>query len=355
MTEVGVLMPVRNGARWLPAALDSILGQTLPSIEVVVVDDGSIDASPGILAAYRARDPRLRVLASPDAGLVAALNHGLMACSARLVARMDCDDIALPDRLAEQAAEMRRRPRLAVLGGSVELIDAAGIVIGRQDYPDGIETVARLVEGPTLAHPAVMLDRHAVLAAGGYRPQYRLAEDYDLWLRLAERDPVSLGNLESLVLRYRIHADGVGQRHAVEQELVRAVAWGCHALRRSGIADPCSDPAEAIDAAMLDQVLTSLEHGAQAAELAAVLLARTGHLELAPALLRHLHRRAAEHPWEPLRAQRLMLHHLGRARGLRGGGRLWASCGELCRALAANPAGTLARIAAAAGRIAGGR
>src|SRR5687767_104254 len=99
---VSVLMSVRNGAPWVRDAVRSVLDQSAADLELIVVDDGSDDATPELLEAVR--DPRLRVELEPPRGLTASLNHALALARAPLVARLDADDVALPDRLARQRA-----------------------------------------------------------------------------------------------------------------------------------------------------------------------------------------------------------------------------------------------------------
>src|ERR1700712_2104078 len=99
---VSVVLPVRDGAAFLPAALASMFAQTMGDFELLAIDDGSTDATAGILAAQAVRNPRLRVVTTPPLGLIAALNRGLAEARAPLVARMDADDVSRADRLAAQ-------------------------------------------------------------------------------------------------------------------------------------------------------------------------------------------------------------------------------------------------------------
>ena len=113
--RVSILLSVRNEAQFLPVALASLFRQTMTSWELVAVDDGSSDATPAILADAVRRDPRVRVVSSPGRGLVAALNAGLAACRAPLVARMDGDDVSHPRRLELQAAAFVADPALGLV------------------------------------------------------------------------------------------------------------------------------------------------------------------------------------------------------------------------------------------------
>jgi glycosyltransferase involved in cell wall biosynthesis len=187
---VSVLMPCYNAASTLPEALASLACQTLVDFELVVVDDGSDDASAHILAERAACEPRLGVITQPHQGIVAALNTGLQACRADLVARMDADDVAYPRRLERQAAYLRLHPEVGVAACQVESFPADQVRLGLQIYlqwqnallSDADIRREMFVESP-LAHPSVMFRKAMVEQAGGYQ-DHGWAEDYDLWLRL---------------------------------------------------------------------------------------------------------------------------------------------------------------------------
>jgi glycosyltransferase involved in cell wall biosynthesis len=190
--RISILLPVRNEARLLPAALASLFRQTLPDWELVAVDDGSSDATAAILAAAAARDARVRVLRQPASGLVAALNAGLAECRAPLVARMDGDDICHPERLQHQAAFLADHPEVTLVACGVRQVPRPTLTDGMLAYErwqnsllDHAEISRDLFVESPFVHPSVTFRRDAVLALGGYRDA-GWAEDYDLWLRLAQ-------------------------------------------------------------------------------------------------------------------------------------------------------------------------
>ena len=187
---VSVLMPVRNGARYLPEALRSIAGQTWPDYELVVVDDGSRDASREIIRRHAARDARIRLIEREAEGIVAALNAGLSACCAPLVARMDADDVMHPERLALQREAFVETPDLSLCATDVCLFPVQATGAGMFEYvrwqhglTDTESIAANMFWEAPFVHPSVMFARHQVLAAGGYR-EGAFPEDYELWLRL---------------------------------------------------------------------------------------------------------------------------------------------------------------------------
>jgi glycosyltransferase involved in cell wall biosynthesis len=184
---VSVLLPVRDARETLGACLDSLAVQTLDDHEVVAVDDGSVDGSAELLRERARADPRVRVLLGARHGLVSALNTGLAAVRAPLVARMDGDDVSLPARLGLQKVRLDADPSTHVLGTRVRLEGARSE--GLRAYVDwqntllDHETIARdrFVESP-LVHPSVMMRTESLRVLGGYR-DFGGPEDYDLWLR----------------------------------------------------------------------------------------------------------------------------------------------------------------------------
>lgn len=183
-------MPVRNGEVTLRGALESLWKQTLSDFEVVLVNDGSTDATADILNACD--DSRLRVISLPPKGISAALNEGLKYCQAPLVARMDADDTAHPERLEKQGQFFQQHSKVDVLASCVEFGGNAHSSKGYALYVEEINELIshqqmwcrRFWDAP-LAHPSVMYRKQLVLEAGGYS-QEAVPEDYELWLRLFE-------------------------------------------------------------------------------------------------------------------------------------------------------------------------
>ena len=207
--SVTVLMPVYNGAATLRQALDSILAQDLGGIEVLVVDDASTDGSACVAAEYATRDPRVSALVNEqNLGLAATLNHGLELARHELVARMDQDDEALPGRLRYQLEFMTRNPGIVVAGTFVYNMGATREQDRLVRLPVTPREIGRtLPRENCLYHPSVVLRRTPVIAAGGYRAEFRNAEDYELWLRLSRHH--DLANIPLPLLRYRLSPGGM--------------------------------------------------------------------------------------------------------------------------------------------------
>lgn len=204
---VSVVLPVRDGEHVIAQAVESIRAQTLRDWELVVVDDGSRDGTRAVLERLASRECRLKIVEQGREGIVAALNTGLAAASGELIARMDADDVALPERLAAQAALLRDRPEIGVASCLVEFggdrAASAGYAlhvdwINRLIEPEDI-ALHRFVESP-LAHPTALFRRELVVRHGGYRPG-DFPEDYELWLRWLDAG-VRFAKVPRLLLRW---------------------------------------------------------------------------------------------------------------------------------------------------------
>ena len=203
--RVSVIMPVYNAAPYLARAVESVLAQSFGDFEFLIHDDGSTDDSLKILHDYAAKDARMIVTTGANEGLAATLNRVIGTARAPLLARMDADDICLPDRFEKQVAYLDANPDCAVLGGCETTIDAAGYRIADVRVPRTHEEIdANNLRGiVSISHPTVMMRRDAVRHCGGYDPELVPTEDLDLWLRVAETG--RLANLPDIVLEYRIH------------------------------------------------------------------------------------------------------------------------------------------------------
>jgi glycosyltransferase involved in cell wall biosynthesis len=241
---ISVVLPVRDGERWLREALDSVLAQTYRDLELVVVDDGSRDRTPEILGGVD--DERLRVVRQDAAGLVAALNRGTAEAGGDVIARMDADDVSLPARLERQAALLRADERVGVVGCGVETIDEAGNPQSSWLLPaDDAALRRRLLLRNPFAHGSVVIRREALERAGGYRSDYGANEDYDLWRRIAQG--WRLAAVPEVLYRYREHGAAVTKvdrgGRVDSRERLRDELWRDPALVRAGGLE--RDPAEA--------------------------------------------------------------------------------------------------------------
>ena len=205
-------MPCYNAAATLEEALVSIASQTLEDFELVIVEDGSTDASSNILKAWADKDRRIHPISVPHGGIVTALNTGLQACQAPYVARMDSDDRSHPARLARQVAYLDAHPEVGVISCCVVGFPEQEVRQGFRIYMNWLnalltdEDIRReiFVESP-LPHPSVTFRRELVDRMGGYQ-EHNWPEDYDLWLRLYLGE-VRFAKLPETLLDWREHPD----------------------------------------------------------------------------------------------------------------------------------------------------
>jgi glycosyltransferase involved in cell wall biosynthesis len=229
MPTLSVLMSVYNGDRFLKAAMDSILNQTFRDFEFLIIDDGSTDQSAQILQAYADQDSRVRVIRQANQGLTQSLNRLIHEAQGEFLARMDGDDVAMPERFARQVAFLRQHPQVVCVGTGQQWIDEDDVPLMEwSPTADPQELQALLLSGQThICHPSAMMRRAAVRAVGGYDTQFRAAQDLDLWLRLGEVGDLS--NLPDILLAYRVHTHSVSERRVKQQtecvKLACQLAW----------------------------------------------------------------------------------------------------------------------------------
>lgn len=231
--KVTVLMAVYNGEKYVRQSVDSVLAQTLLDFEFLLIDDGSTDTTPQLLRDYALSDHRIKLISGANKGLTKCLNEGLQLARAPYVARMDSDDICLPDRLQKQRDFLDARPDILLVGSQVELMDPQGAPIGPKTAlvldADAIDS-ALLVKGWPVVHPSVMMRRDAVLQIGGYCEKYVTNQDHDLFLRLAEIGP--LANLPDVLLRYRQHFESISLARTKQQgDTVEGIVREAYARR----------------------------------------------------------------------------------------------------------------------------
>jgi glycosyltransferase involved in cell wall biosynthesis len=219
-------MPVWNAERYVGEAIESILNQSNRDFEFLIIDDGSTDGSLEILKRYAARDSRISLTARPNCGVAATLNELVAQAQGEFIARMDADDIAMPERFREQAEYLLNHPECVMVGCRVWHCDDEGDPI--REHPtlhehEEIDAFHFRMEGPALVHPSVMMRRDAVLAAGGYRRFY--IEDIDLYLRLAERG--RLARVPRFLLKYRLHSQNLSSTNVSAAFLERSYRELC--------------------------------------------------------------------------------------------------------------------------------
>jgi len=238
---ISVIMPVRNGKeRWLREAIASVLAQDFGDFELLIIDDGSAAGDAALLDQLAGSDPRIRLFHQAAQGIVAALNRAVAEARGPYLARLDCDDRARPQRLMRQLAFMQANPRIVLVGSFAERIDRCGNIVGRLAPPIETAKLLRTLQRTNpFVHSSIMMMNAVVRKVGGYRAAFRAAEDYDLWLRMAEAGEIAV--LPEVLVEYRIHETNLSRRDAIRQSFSVRLAQHCADARRRGARDPSAD------------------------------------------------------------------------------------------------------------------
>jgi len=207
LPKVSVIMAVKDGSKYLRQAIDSVLNQTYSDYEFIIIDDDSKDETKNIIQNYL--DPRLRPIQNRrHLGLTASLNQGLILAQGEYIARMDADDISLPERLETQVHYLDCHPEIAVLGTGIRLIDKDGNPIEEVIFPSDHELIRwNLCFYNPIAHSSVMMRKQIIQQVGGYNPKYIRSQDYELWWRVSLE--YQLANLDNIYLQLRQHNEQV--------------------------------------------------------------------------------------------------------------------------------------------------
>jgi glycosyltransferase involved in cell wall biosynthesis len=227
---ISVLVPAYNAAPFLREAIASILGQTERAFEIVLIDDGSTDATAEIARELCAADSRIRYFSHENRGIVATLNRGLELCRGEFIARMDADDVSRGDRLEKQLELLRKHPEVVICGSDALRFGQAK---GRIRKPRSDRACrAWLLLDPPFVHPGVMFRRSVVDAGLRYRPAVEFAEDYDFWCQVAALG--AMRNIPQPLLFYRFHAGQITSTRRARQQCGH-VATATAQLAQSGI------------------------------------------------------------------------------------------------------------------------
>lgn len=234
---IDVLVTVYNGERFIAQTIDSVIGQTFQDWRLIIVNDLSTDRTEEIIRSYAARDPRILLIQGEHKGIAAAANIGLRAVTAPLVARLDGDDIALPERLQIQHDFLQTHPDVLAVGSDVYLIDENNKRLRRRKAPVGWQRIQDILQTRNcMCHPSATIRTSALQQIGGYRDKFRNSLDYDLWLRISE-----IGKIENIaqdLLLYRRHASQVSASGNAHRQTIYSVgAVTDHFLKKYGFAD----------------------------------------------------------------------------------------------------------------------
>lgn len=230
---VSVIMPVHNAGRFLAPAIESIVGQTYPRLELIIIDDGSTDTSWDIITQFRKTHPKIikafRNKTKQNEAGNAATNLGLLYAKGAYIARMDADDIALPTRIAKQVDYLSRNPDTILVGTQAKVINQHGKIIGKKSMPlthDAIYNQYGFVH--PIIHPSVMINR-ALLPNPNvlYACKYGINDDYYTFFTLLSHG--KFANLPEALLKYRVHTNNSSLNN------LKRNYWNINAIRIEAI------------------------------------------------------------------------------------------------------------------------
>lgn len=214
---ISVVMPAHNAGKHIETAVESVLSQTFKRLELIVVNDASTDKTHAKLKTLAKKDSRIRIVNNKTRlNIAGTLNKGIAAARADIIARMDADDISMPDRLELQYELIQSSRRIAAVGANIVIMDTGEKDIATRNYPEtSRELKACLFKYSPFAHPVVVFRKGMFEEVGQYNPKYSPTEDLDLWFRLGVK--YEFRSIPKLLLRYRL--DEKSSSHSIIRSL----------------------------------------------------------------------------------------------------------------------------------------
>jgi glycosyltransferase involved in cell wall biosynthesis len=221
MPNLSVVMPVFNGEKFLKPAIESILNQGYQDFEFIIIDDGSTDRTAEIIQTFK--DPRINYISNDqNLGLSKSFNIGIKASTGHYIARMDADDMALPQRFEKQINFLESHPEIGIVGSAVRVIDENGFYKNKLAKPRlPIELKWQSLFSTPFFHPTIIA-RGNILKENPFDETLHNSEDYELWSRLIFGKDIKLANLAEPLLLYRIHKSSFTQTLNTQKRIASA-------------------------------------------------------------------------------------------------------------------------------------
>lgn len=237
--KISVLTCCYNAEDFIRDSIESILHQSYKNFEYVLIDDGSLDNTLSIINKYALEDRRILVVQKKNTGLTDSLNVGLRQARGKWIARLDADDIALPDRLHDQLNFVEANNDVSLLGGGCVEIDQAGMEIKKHSYPSNHNMLMNSLRSINkfFPHSSAFFNKQMVIDLGGYNQRFCRSQDWDLWLRIGEIGGIAC--LGAPVVKLRKHSDMISNTNDGRlQTIMGMCAVICHLRRKAGLLDP---------------------------------------------------------------------------------------------------------------------
>ena len=232
MPKISVILPVYNAEKYIEDAVNSILNQTYTNFEFIIINDGSTDNSLALLTDLAKQDKRIILISRENKGLIATLNEAISIAKGDFIARMDADDIALPQRFEKQINHLNAHPDVAVLGTGYRFMSEDGVVGKKRRTLCSYDDIkASLFFGNPIAHPSVMVNYKLLGNQFCYMPEYKTIEDFELWCRISEQFKVE--NLKDILLHYRVLPSSISGQNLNTQVSLAATVLAKHPLLKN--------------------------------------------------------------------------------------------------------------------------
>ena len=212
--QISVIMPVYNGEKYLKEAIESILDQTFRDFEFIIINDGSTDKTAEIIKSFN--DARIQLINQKNAGIILSLNRGISESRGKYIARMDADDISLPERLEKEYRFLEQNPKYGIVGTTFLIINKNNQVIGvNAVLLENEDLKKEIIIETTFGHGTVMMRKSVLDTVGYYNPKALHAEDFDLWTRFAEKS--KMANLSEVLYLWRDNPQGISRTKNLTQ------------------------------------------------------------------------------------------------------------------------------------------
>jgi len=222
MPDISVLMSVYNGERWLKESIESVFSQLEDDFEFILINDGSTDNTENIINCFQ--DDRLVIISQERIGLTKSLNAGLSIARGKFIARIDADDICMPDRFYKQKQFLLNNPDVVLVGANAKLIDENSSEIGSSVSPTTFEELIYRLENfqPVFSHSSIFFRRDRICREGGYNINFERSQDSELYLRLSEK--YRLAGLDEFLISLRITSDSLSYNDNGHLQLTMGLA-----------------------------------------------------------------------------------------------------------------------------------
>ena len=217
---ISVVMPAYNAQKFISSAIESILDQTFKNFELIIINDCSADNTRSIVKSFAKKDPRIKLIDNKTRlNIAASLNKGISMASSNIIARMDADDISIPNRLELQYKLITSDKNIAVIGANIIVMDLNENEIAIRSYPTTSEKLkACLFKYSPFAHPVVCFRKDMSDSVGGYNPKYSPTEDLDLWFRLGVK--YKFESVKKPLLKYRLYKNSSSNKSLKSLEIL---------------------------------------------------------------------------------------------------------------------------------------